>query len=214
MSLRKCPCDHWLYLKHYHSDKHFSDFTYKMAAKINKHRYGTKLPHGHPMYQDYVSILYRFRDMVCFLSPKSPILHTQVYLAPSLGVTLFEFQDVFSSRKLEFRLRYPTFSLFNTVPASDRRTNGHDRSHFLPRLANAVDKHPVVKLYSTMSAIVFCSLAADWSMWWAVRFYCCTKCVCPLTCHCIMDEAITIRWASAEKYIIYNCCWHRVVMNI
>jgi len=125
-----------------------------MAAKINKHRYGTKLRHCHPMYKDYVSILYRFRDMVCFLSPKSPILHTQVYLAPSLGVTPFEFQDVFGSRKLEFRLRYPTFSLFNTLLASDRRTNGHDRSHFLPRLANAVDKHPVVKFYSTMSAIV------------------------------------------------------------
>ena len=41
-----------------------------MAAKINKHRYGTKLPHGHPMYKDYVSILYRFRDMVCFFVPK------------------------------------------------------------------------------------------------------------------------------------------------
>jgi len=25
-------------------------FTYKMAAKINWHRYGTKLRHRHPMY--------------------------------------------------------------------------------------------------------------------------------------------------------------------
>jgi len=37
--------------KRYHSDKHFSVFTYKMAAKINWHRYGTKLRHCHPMYR-------------------------------------------------------------------------------------------------------------------------------------------------------------------
>jgi len=36
--------------KRYHSDKHFSEFTYKMAAKINWHRYGTKLRHCHLMY--------------------------------------------------------------------------------------------------------------------------------------------------------------------
>ena len=35
----------------YHSGKHFSGvFTYKMAAKINWHRHGTKLRHCHPMY--------------------------------------------------------------------------------------------------------------------------------------------------------------------
>ena len=28
-------------IKPYHNDKHFSDFAYKMAAKINWHRYGT-----------------------------------------------------------------------------------------------------------------------------------------------------------------------------
>jgi len=33
--------------KRYHSDKHFSVFTYKMATKINWHRYGTKLRHCH-----------------------------------------------------------------------------------------------------------------------------------------------------------------------
>ena len=27
-------------------------FTYKMAAKINCHRYGTKLRHCHPMYEE------------------------------------------------------------------------------------------------------------------------------------------------------------------
>ena len=36
--------------KRYHSDEHFSFFTYKMAAKINWHRYRTKLRHCHPMY--------------------------------------------------------------------------------------------------------------------------------------------------------------------
>ena len=29
--------------KRYHSDKHFSVFTYKVAAKINWHRYGIKI---------------------------------------------------------------------------------------------------------------------------------------------------------------------------
>ena len=37
--------------KRYHSDQHFSEFfTYKMAAKINGHRYGTKLRHCHSTY--------------------------------------------------------------------------------------------------------------------------------------------------------------------
>jgi len=32
--------------RRYHSDKHFSQsFTYKVAAEINWHRYGTKLRH-------------------------------------------------------------------------------------------------------------------------------------------------------------------------
>jgi len=39
--------------KRYHSDKHFSEFlSYKMAAKFNWHRYGTKLRHCRPMYCD------------------------------------------------------------------------------------------------------------------------------------------------------------------
>jgi len=38
-------------IKRYHSDKNFLDFfAYKMAAKINWHRYGTKLRNCHPMY--------------------------------------------------------------------------------------------------------------------------------------------------------------------
>jgi len=37
--------------KRYHSDKHFSEFfTYKMAAKINWRRYGTKLRRCQPMH--------------------------------------------------------------------------------------------------------------------------------------------------------------------
>jgi len=37
--------------KRCHIDKHFYGvFAYKMAAKINWHRYGTKLRHCHPMY--------------------------------------------------------------------------------------------------------------------------------------------------------------------
>jgi len=37
--------------KRYHSDKHFSELlpTIKMAAKVNWHRYGTKLRHCHPI---------------------------------------------------------------------------------------------------------------------------------------------------------------------
>jgi len=34
--------------RRYHSDI-YQSFTYKMAAKINWHRYGTKLFHSHPM---------------------------------------------------------------------------------------------------------------------------------------------------------------------
>jgi len=46
---------HW---RHYHSDKHFSEvfFTYKMVAKINWHRYGTKLRHWHRMYNMEICI--------------------------------------------------------------------------------------------------------------------------------------------------------------
>jgi len=33
-------------------------FTYKMAAKINRHRYGTKLRHCHPMYTVYLHTYY------------------------------------------------------------------------------------------------------------------------------------------------------------
>ena len=52
--LRKCPYDHWLTNKAYLSTitvRNISQsFTYKMAAKINWHRYGTKWRHCHPMY--------------------------------------------------------------------------------------------------------------------------------------------------------------------
>ena len=54
VSLRKCPYDHWLTDKAYLSAitaRNISrSFTYKMAAEINWHRYGTKLRHCHPMY--------------------------------------------------------------------------------------------------------------------------------------------------------------------
>jgi len=36
--------------KRYHSGKHLADFTYIMAAKITRHRYGTKLRHCHSTY--------------------------------------------------------------------------------------------------------------------------------------------------------------------
>jgi len=42
---------HETVFKRYHSDRHFKEFfTYKMAAKINWYRYGTKLRHCHPMH--------------------------------------------------------------------------------------------------------------------------------------------------------------------
>jgi len=55
VSLRKCPYDHWLINRAYLSaiaatNISQRDFTYKMAAKINWHRYGTKLRHCHPVY--------------------------------------------------------------------------------------------------------------------------------------------------------------------
>ena len=50
VSLRKCPYDHWLTNKAYLSAIRVTNisrqsFTHKMAAKINWHRYGTKLRH-------------------------------------------------------------------------------------------------------------------------------------------------------------------------
>ena len=53
-SLRKYPYDHRLTNKSYLSAITVTNisqsFTYKMAAKINWHRYGTKLCQCHPMY--------------------------------------------------------------------------------------------------------------------------------------------------------------------
>ena len=52
VSLRKCPRDHRLSNKAYLSSIAVTDvsrsFTHKTAAKINWHRYGTKLRHCHP----------------------------------------------------------------------------------------------------------------------------------------------------------------------
>jgi len=54
ISLRKCPYDHWLtnnaYLSVITVTNISKNFTYKMAAKINWHKYGTKLRHYHPLY--------------------------------------------------------------------------------------------------------------------------------------------------------------------
>ena len=56
VSLTKCQYDHWLTNKAYLSAITVTDitllrvFTYKMAAKINRHRCGTKLRHYRPMY--------------------------------------------------------------------------------------------------------------------------------------------------------------------
>ena len=51
--LRKCPYDHWLTNKAYLSaiavTNIFQGFTYRIAAKVNWHRYGTKLRHCHPV---------------------------------------------------------------------------------------------------------------------------------------------------------------------
>jgi len=54
VTLRECPYDHQLTNKAYLSAITVTNisqsFTYKMAAKINWHRFGTKLRHRHPMY--------------------------------------------------------------------------------------------------------------------------------------------------------------------
>ena len=53
VSLRKCPYDHWLTNKAYLSAITVTNispsFSHKMAAKINWHRYGTKLRYCRPM---------------------------------------------------------------------------------------------------------------------------------------------------------------------
>jgi len=54
-SLRKCSYNHWLTDKAYLSvfitvTNIYQSFTYKMAAKINWHRYGAKLSRCLPMY--------------------------------------------------------------------------------------------------------------------------------------------------------------------
>jgi len=54
VGLRKCPYDQWLTNKAYLSTTTVANisqsFTYKMAAKVNWHRYGTKLRHCHLTY--------------------------------------------------------------------------------------------------------------------------------------------------------------------
>jgi len=54
VSLSKCPHDHRHTNKAYLSAVTTTDisqsFTYKLAAKINGHRYGTKLRHCRPVY--------------------------------------------------------------------------------------------------------------------------------------------------------------------
>jgi len=54
VSLRKWPYDHRLtnkaYLSAFNATNISRSFTYKMAAKVNWHRYGTKLRHRHSMY--------------------------------------------------------------------------------------------------------------------------------------------------------------------
>jgi len=39
-------------------------FTYKMAAKINWHRYGTKLRHWHPMYINVIIIIIIIKHII------------------------------------------------------------------------------------------------------------------------------------------------------
>ena len=55
VSFRKCPYDHSLTNKAHLSaitvTNIYQSFTYKTAAKINWHRYETKLRHSHPMYR-------------------------------------------------------------------------------------------------------------------------------------------------------------------
>jgi len=62
VSLRKCPYDHWLTNKAYLSaitvTNIYQSFTYKMATEIDRHRYGTKLRHCHPMYLQHFNIDY------------------------------------------------------------------------------------------------------------------------------------------------------------
>jgi len=57
--LRKCPYHHWLANKAHVSAITVTDisksFTYKMAAKINRHRCGTKLRNRHPIYIIYIA---------------------------------------------------------------------------------------------------------------------------------------------------------------
>jgi len=58
--------------KRYHSNKHFSRvFTHKMAAKINRHRYETKLRHCHSVYKPKSE----FRDFSKIID--RPVKHTQ-----------------------------------------------------------------------------------------------------------------------------------------
>jgi len=63
VSLRRCPYDHWLTNKAHLSAITVTNishsFTYKMAAKMNWHRYGTKLRHCHHVYR-FLAILFRF----------------------------------------------------------------------------------------------------------------------------------------------------------
>ena len=60
VSLRKCPHDHWHTTKAHLSALTVASicrsFTYKMAAKTGRHRYGTKLHHCHPVHTSGLEI--------------------------------------------------------------------------------------------------------------------------------------------------------------
>jgi len=42
----------------------YQSFAYKMAAKINSHRYGTNLRHCNPMYNDNINCVFNFPTLV------------------------------------------------------------------------------------------------------------------------------------------------------
>ena len=112
VSLRKCPYDHWFTNKAYLSaitvTNTSQSFTYKMAAKINWHRYWTKLRHCHPMYCDEHACCVCVRLFVCPRGANiSPVLNVQsvpnfyaCYLWPWLDCDVLctsDFTDVMSA---------------------------------------------------------------------------------------------------------------------
>ena len=107
--------------KYYHSSKHFSEFCYKMAAKIIWHRCGTKLSlrHCHPMYRgaEYCDEPVFLRVCVC---PRSRPIFTKYLCMLPMAAARYSSSGVVTRYVLP--IIWMTSCLLTSRPATAQRT--------------------------------------------------------------------------------------------